>query len=52
VLVNVDGQMGQLAMLKMIYINLEKQNVKFKQVSVIVIFVTFQLTQLNYGIAN
>jgi hypothetical protein len=42
----------QLAMLKMIYINLEKQNVKFKQVSAIVIFVAFELTQLNYGITN
>jgi hypothetical protein len=42
----------KLAMLKMVYINLEKQNVKFKQVSVIVILVTFELTQLNYGIKN
>jgi hypothetical protein len=42
----------QLAMLKMIYINLEKQNVKFKQVSVIIILVTFELTQLNYDITN
>lgn len=42
----------KLAMLKMIYINLEKQNVKFKQVFVIVILVTFELTQLNYGITN
>ncbi len=39
-------------MLKMIYINLEKQNVKFEQVSIIVIIVTFELTQLNYDITN
>jgi hypothetical protein len=42
----------KLAMLKMIYINWENQNVKFEQVSVIVILVTFELTQLNYGITN
>jgi hypothetical protein len=52
VLINVNGQIVATCHVENDLYKLGKKNVKFKQVSVIVILVKFELTQLNYGITN